>query len=57
MTTGTTTEKNLADNFRSRGLERTAVTFEDTATVHKTYEDGRWQATTRPSNVSTGCTD
>jgi general L-amino acid transport system substrate-binding protein len=46
VTTGTTTELNLADNFRGRGLEFTAVTFEDTATVYNTYEDGRCDATT-----------
>ena len=46
VTTGTTTEKNLADNFRSRGLDFTAVTFEDTATVYNTYEGGRCDATT-----------
>jgi general L-amino acid transport system substrate-binding protein len=46
VTTGTTTELNLADNFRQRGLEFTAVTFEDTATVYSTYEDGRCDAAT-----------
>jgi general L-amino acid transport system substrate-binding protein len=46
VTTGTTTELNLADSFRGRGLEFTAVTFEDTATVYNTYEDGRCDATT-----------
>lgn len=46
VTTGTTTELNLADNFRQRGLDFTAVTFEDTATVYSTYEDGRCDAAT-----------
>jgi general L-amino acid transport system substrate-binding protein len=46
VTTGTTTELNLADNFRQRGLDFTAVTFEDTSTVYNTYEDGRCDATT-----------
>jgi general L-amino acid transport system substrate-binding protein len=46
VTTGTTTELNLADNFRQRGLDFTAVTFEDTATVYSTYEEGRCDATT-----------
>jgi general L-amino acid transport system substrate-binding protein len=46
VTTGTTTELNLADNFRQRGLDYTAVTFEDTATVYSTYEDGRCDAAT-----------
>ncbi len=46
VTTGTTTELNLADNFRGRGLEFTAVTFEDTASVYNAYEDGRCDAAT-----------
>jgi len=46
VTTGTTTEKNLADNFRQRGLKFTAVTFEDTAAVYGAYEDGRCDAAT-----------
>jgi general L-amino acid transport system substrate-binding protein len=46
VTTGTTTEKNLADNFRQRGLEFTAVTFEDTSAVYSAYEDGRCDAAT-----------
>lgn len=46
VTTGTTTELNLADNFRGRGLEFTAVTFEDTSSVYSAYEDGRCDAAT-----------
>ena len=46
VTTGTTTEKNLADAFRERGLEFTAVTFEDTSAVYGAYEDGRCDAAT-----------
>jgi general L-amino acid transport system substrate-binding protein len=46
VTTGTTTELNLADAFRSRGLEFTAVTFEDTSAVYGAYEDGRCDAAT-----------
>jgi general L-amino acid transport system substrate-binding protein len=46
VTTGTTTELNLADNFRGRGLDFTAVTFEDTASVYSAYEDGRCDAAT-----------
>ncbi|MFC2036851.1 amino acid ABC transporter substrate-binding protein [Chloroflexota bacterium] len=46
VTTGTTTEKNLADNFRQRGLEFEAVTFEDTSAVYSAYEDGRCDAAT-----------
>ncbi len=46
VTTGTTTEKNLSDNFRQRGLDYEAVTFEDTAAVYSAYEDGRCDAAT-----------
>jgi general L-amino acid transport system substrate-binding protein len=46
VTSGTTTELNLADAFRQRGLEFTPVTFEDTATVYGTYEEGRCDAAT-----------
>jgi general L-amino acid transport system substrate-binding protein len=46
VTTGTTTEKNLADAFRQLGLEFTAVTFEDTSAVYGAYEDGRCDAAT-----------
>jgi len=46
VTTGTTTELNLADNFRERGLEFTAVTFEDTASVYNAYDEGRCDAAT-----------
>jgi general L-amino acid transport system substrate-binding protein len=46
VTTGTTTEQNLADAFRQRGLEFTAVTFEDTSAVYGAYQDGRCDAAT-----------
>ena len=46
VTTGTTTEKNLADAFRQRGLDFEAVTFEDTSAVYSAFEDGRCDATT-----------
>jgi len=46
VTTGTTTEKNLADNFRQRGLSYEAVTFEDTAAVYSAYDEGRCDAAT-----------
>ncbi len=46
VTSGTTTELNLADAFSQRGLAYTALTFEDTATVYSTYEDGRCDAAT-----------
>lgn len=46
VTTGTTTEQNLADAFRERGLTFTAVTFEDTSAVYSAYESGRCDAAT-----------
>lgn len=46
VTTGTTTEMNLADNFRQRNLAFEAVTFEDTSAVYSAYEDGRCDAAT-----------
>jgi general L-amino acid transport system substrate-binding protein len=38
---GTTTEKNLADVFRARGIEYEAVVFAETADVRQAYDDGR----------------
>lgn len=46
VTSGTTTELNLADAFRQRGLDFTPVTFEDTASVYGAYQDGRCDAAT-----------
>lgn len=46
VTSGTTTEKNLADAFRQRGLEYEAVIFEETPSVYSAYEEGRCDATT-----------
>ena len=46
VTTGTTTELNLEDNFRARGLSYEAVTFEDTASVYNAYDEGRCDAAT-----------
>ena len=40
-TTGTTTEMNLADAFRSRGLEFTPLLFEKTQDTATAYEEGR----------------
>jgi general L-amino acid transport system substrate-binding protein len=61
VTSGTTTELNLADAFRQRGLDYTALSFEDTATVYGTYEDGRCDATTSDksqlASVRTGFQD
>lgn len=61
VTSGTTTELNLADFFRQRGMELETVVFEDTATVYGTYEDGRCDATTSDksqlASVRTGFED
>jgi general L-amino acid transport system substrate-binding protein len=46
VTSGTTTEKNLAADFRERGLDFEAVIFEDTATVYGAFFDGRCDVTT-----------
>lgn len=46
VTSGTTTELNLADHFRQNGLDLETVVFEDTASVYGAYESGRCDATT-----------
>jgi general L-amino acid transport system substrate-binding protein len=46
VTSGTTTQLNLADAFRQRGLTYTDNSFEDTATVYSTYEGGGCDAAT-----------
>ncbi len=46
VTSGTTTEKNLADAFRQRGLNYEAVIFEETSAVYGAYEEGRCDVTT-----------
>ena len=46
VTSGTTTELNLSDAFRQRGLDFEAVVFEDTASVYGAYEEGRCDAAT-----------
>jgi general L-amino acid transport system substrate-binding protein len=38
---GTTTELNLADNFRSRGVEFTPLLFDETQNTAAAYEEGR----------------
>jgi general L-amino acid transport system substrate-binding protein len=45
-TTGTTTEMNLADAFRSRGLEYKPLLFESTQDTNTAYEEGRADAET-----------
>ncbi len=46
VTSGTTTELNLADFFRQHGMDLETVIFEDTASVYGAYEQGRCDATT-----------
>lgn len=43
---GTTTELNLADNFRARNLEFNAVVFEEQAQAVAAYDEGRCDAIT-----------
>jgi len=38
---GTTTEKNLADVFRTRGIDYEPVVFAETSDVRQAYDDGR----------------
>ncbi|HSM72378.1 MAG TPA: amino acid ABC transporter substrate-binding protein [Anaerolineales bacterium] len=46
VTSGTTTEQNLATFFRQNGMTYEAVIFEETAAVYGAYEDGRCDVTT-----------
>ena len=46
VTSGTTTEKNLASDLAFHGVEFEAVIFEDTASVYNAYEEGRCDVTT-----------
>jgi general L-amino acid transport system substrate-binding protein len=46
VTSGTTTELNLANAFRQRGMALESVVFEETASVYNAYEEGRCDATT-----------
>jgi len=46
VTTGTTTEKNLATSFADAGLTYEAVTFEETSAVYGAYEEGRCDVAT-----------
>jgi general L-amino acid transport system substrate-binding protein len=46
VTTGTTTEKNLATAFADAGLTYEAVTFEETSAVYGAYEEGRCDVAT-----------
>lgn len=46
VTTGTTTESNLASAFADAGLAFEAVSFEDTASVYSAYDEGRCDVAT-----------
>jgi general L-amino acid transport system substrate-binding protein len=46
VTSGTTTEKNLADIFRQYNMDYEAVIFEETASVYSAYDEGRCDVTT-----------
>lgn len=46
VTSGTTTELNLADYFRQNNMELSTVVFEDTASVYGAYDEGRCDAAT-----------
>lgn len=46
VTTGTTTELNLADQMRARGIEYTPVVFDTVDNVFGAYEEGRCDAVT-----------
>ena len=46
VTSGTTTELNLATAFRQLGMALETVVFEDTASVYNAYEEGRCDAST-----------
>jgi general L-amino acid transport system substrate-binding protein len=46
VTTGTTTEKNLATAFGDAGLTYEPVTFEETSAVYGAYEEGRCDVAT-----------
>ncbi|MFQ5854032.1 MAG: amino acid ABC transporter substrate-binding protein [Anaerolineae bacterium] len=61
VTSGTTTELNLADFFRQHKMELSTVVFEETASVYGAYEEGRCDATTSDKSqlaaVRTGFAD
>ena len=46
VTSGTTTELNVADFFRQHSMALNTVVFEDSASVYGAYEQGRCDATT-----------
>lgn len=54
VTAGTTTELNLADAFRQRGLNFDPVVFEDLPSVYGAYEEGRCDAVTSDKSQLAG---
>jgi general L-amino acid transport system substrate-binding protein len=54
VTSGTTTELNLADAFRQRGVNFTPLTFEDLPSVYGSYEEGRCDAVTSDKSQLAG---
>lgn len=54
VTSGTTTELNLADAFRQRGMNFTPVTYEDLPSVYGAYEEGRCDAVTSDKSQLAG---
>ena len=61
VTSGTTTELNLADFFRQNNMSFEAVIFEDTASVYGAYQEGRCDVTTSDKSqlaaIRSGFTD
>jgi general L-amino acid transport system substrate-binding protein len=61
VTTGTTTESNLASAFADAGISFEAVTFEDTNSVYSAYDEGRCDAATSDASqlaaIRVGLTD
>ena len=61
VTTGTTTELNLASAFADAGLSYEAVTFEDTSSVYSAYDEGRCDVATSDASqlaaIKVGLTD
>lgn len=61
VTTGTTTERNLASAFADAGLSYEAVTFEDTSSVYSAYDEGRCDVATSDASqlaaIKVGLTD
>jgi general L-amino acid transport system substrate-binding protein len=46
VTSGSTTELNLADTMRALGIEVEAIVFEETETLYQSYDQGRCDAVT-----------